>query len=101
MKPADEFEGMLISRILVLHNQAMHFMSIAAASGQAQALIDLNINRASKLMRLQNETQEVLNRYRRKGEQKVIVQHVNVNNGGQAAFVAGDLNRGGGDTNKN
>ena len=61
--------------------------------------IDLNINRATKLMRLHNETLEALNRYRRKGEQRITIQHVQVNDGGQA-IVAGEMSRGGGDVHK-
>jgi hypothetical protein len=86
MNPADEYEGMLCSRLLVLHDQYMHFMSIVTVPNQLQQIIDLSINRATKLMRVYNETLETLNRYRRKGEQKVTVQHVNVNNGGQAVI---------------
>lgn len=94
MKPADEYEGMLCSRLLVLHNQYMNFMARVTNNNQTSQGIDLNINRATKLMRLYNETLEALNKYRRKGEQKVTVQHVNVGNGGQAV-VAGNFQQGG------
>ncbi len=40
--------------------------------------------RGIKLLRLHNETTKAAARYRRKGEQKVVVQHVNVNDGGKA-----------------
>ncbi len=33
------------------------------------------VNKAIKLLRLHNETVEALNRYRRGGEQKIVVQH--------------------------
>ena len=46
--------------------------------------IEFNMKCAIKLLRLHNETTEALARYRRKGEQKVVVQHVNVNDGGKA-----------------
>ncbi len=98
MAPADEHEGMLCSRLLVLHNQAMDFMRRSATTNH-DASIDLNINRAIKLMRLHNETLEALNRYRRKGEQRITIQHVQVNDGGQA-IVAGEMSRGGGDVHK-
>lgn len=93
MAPQDVIEGQLCSRIVVLHNQAMDFLNRAANSEQSEQGIDLNLNRATKLMRIHNETLEALNRYRRKGEQKVTVQHVNVNNGGQA-IIAGQFNPG-------
>lgn len=93
LKPQDEIEGMLISRMLVLHNQYMTFLGKVANPEQTTAGIDLNIARATKLSRLHNETLEALNRYRRKGQQKIIVQHVNVNKGGQAV-VGGEFNQG-------
>jgi len=55
-------------------------------------------NLAIKLLRLHNETIETLGRYRRGGEQKVTVQHVNVNEGGKA--IIGNVS-GVGETNKN
>ena len=98
MNPQDEYEGMLCSRLLVLHDQYMKFLQHSANQKNSSEVIDLNINRATKLMRLYNETLRTLERHRRKGEQKVIVQHVNVNNGGQAV-VAGEFT-GGGDNKK-
>ena len=48
--------------------------------------IEFNMKCAITLLRLHNETTEALTRYRRKGEQKVVVQYVNVNDGGKAIF---------------
>jgi hypothetical protein len=90
MDPADVYEGMLCSHLLVLHDHCMRYMSICAIPGKTQQVIDMYTNMAMKLMRMYNETLDVLNRHRRKGEQKVTVQHVNVNNGGQAV-VTGQL----------
>lgn len=99
-KPKDETEGMLSSHLVALHEQAMNFMSRVSIVDQTPAGIDMNINRATKLMRLYNESLEALNRYRRKGEQKVTVQHqyVNVNSGGQA-IVGSKINGQGGGVN--
>lgn len=84
LDPQDPIEGMLCSRLIILHHQYMDFLSRIAAKDQTNASIDINVNRATKFMRLYNETLEALNRHRRKGKQQVIVQHVNVNEGGQA-----------------
>ena len=100
MKPNDIFEGMLCGRLWALHNQAMNYMSRAAQPDATTATIDLNINRATKLMRVHTETLDALNKHRRKGEQRVTVQHVNVSNGGQA-IVAGDFTPGVGSMTKN
>lgn len=49
---------------------------------------------AVRLLRLHNETVEALNRHRRGGTQNVVVQDVQVNNGGKAV-VGGVLEEGG------
>ena len=90
MAPQDVYEGMLCSRLIALNNQTMYFMNKSANPDANTQTIDLNVNRVAKFTRLYNETLETLLRYRRKGEQKVTVQHVNVNNGGQA-IVTGKL----------
>lgn len=100
LAPKDEIEGMLCARMLVLQAQYMNYMGRAALPEQTSPGIEQNLNRATKLMRLFNETLDALNKHRRKGEQKVTVQHVNVNNGGQA-IVNGQLNQGEGETQKN
>lgn len=99
LAPKDEIEGMLCSRLLVLHDQYMGFMSRVTSNDQTSPGVDLNINRATKLMRLWNETLDALSKHRRKGEQKVTVQHINVREGGQA-IVNGQLNQGGGADDK-
>jgi hypothetical protein len=73
-------------------------MSRAANSENSTINIDRNVNNLTKLLRLQHETIETLNRYRRKGTQQLIVQHVNVNQGGQA--IVGAVQQGG-DNDKN
>ncbi len=98
LKPQDEIEGMLITRLITLHKQYMNIMSRAWKTDS----VDFEgsyINHATKLMRLYNETLEALNRYRRKGEQKITVQHVHVSNGGQAV-VSGEFHQGGGSNKK-
>jgi len=46
--------------------------------------VEVNINRATKLMRTFANQTEALGRYRGKGEQKMTVEHVHVYKGGQA-----------------
>ncbi len=86
MQPKDEYEGQLIARLIALHEQSMKYLRGVdpCLPGTSQQYTDLCVNRTAKLSRLYNETLEALMRYRRKGEQKVVVQHVNVENGGQA-----------------
>ena len=53
---------------------------------------DSNGNLAVKLLRTFTAQVEALQRYRGKGQQKVTVEHVNVNAGGQA--IVGTVHRG-------
>jgi hypothetical protein len=93
-EPADYFEAQLYTKAVALYDQGMNYLSCASTS----KLID-HIEKyqkwAVKLLRLHNETIETLTRYRRKGEQKFVVQHVNVSDGGQAV-VSGSMDRIGG-----
>ena len=47
---------------------------------------DANINRACKLLRAFSSQMDTLNKYRNRGNQKMTVEHVNINEGGQAVF---------------
>lgn len=97
LEPADEMEGMLCTQILSLNEASMKFLSLMCRTEFLERA-EKYCNMASKLMRLHNEKIEALARYRRKGTQQVIVQHVNVESGGQA--VVGAVNQGGGDETK-
>ena len=55
---------------------------------------DSNSNMLNKLTRTFATQVEALKRYRSKGEQKVTVEHVTVNEGGQA--IVGNVETGGG-----
>ncbi len=89
MKPQDAIEAQLCAKLMVLQAKSMHFMNVATCA-TLQKQVDSNLNNATKCMRLHNETLEALNRYRRKGEQrvKVVHQYVQVNEGGQAVVAA-------------
>jgi hypothetical protein len=93
LKPQDAVEGMLCTRLIALHSLYMKFMNQGSVEGIPQAVADAHLNRSVKLMRVYNETLESLNRHRRKGEQKVTVQHVNVTNHGNA-IVANNISGG-------
>lgn len=93
MKPQDEFEGMIITRLISLHFQSMKYLGSSSNSDASSQAREMHLNRSTKLFRLFNESLETLMRYRRKGEQKVVVQHVNVEQGGQA--IVGDIHQGG------
>src|SRR6266850_307486 len=81
--PRDEIEGMLATQMV-----ATHFAAIGALRRLKGAETfhqqDSNGNLAVKLLRTFTLQIEALQRYRGKGQQKVTVEHVHVNTGGQA-----------------
>ena len=64
MKPKDLYESMLITRLLSLHSQYMAQLSQVWAPGQTEQVIDESISRSAKLMRVWNESFDMLQRYR-------------------------------------
>jgi len=92
-QPKDAVEARLVTQAAALFEHGMDRLSragMAEYTDQAEP----QVNMAIKLLRCHNETIETLNRSRRGGEQKVIVQHVNIDNsnGGKAAIVGGIIN---------
>jgi len=82
-EPKDAIEARLCAQSTTLYAQGMQYLSRAEKADMLHQA-DFYMKSAIKLLRLHNETVEALARYRRKGEQKVVVQHVNVNDGGKA-----------------
>jgi hypothetical protein len=83
-------------RVYLLNRNPLDFIERDLVAG---AIIKLPIlqecgSLAVKLMRTYTAQVEALARLRRGGEQRVIVQHVNVNEGGQA--IVGAVNQPGG-----
>ena len=91
VEPKDELETMLAMQMSAVHMATMtftrrlaHVETIAQQDSAERAL--------NRLMRTYVAQMEALKRYRTGGEQKVLVQHVHVNEGGQA--IVGTVDRG-------
>ena len=82
--PRDSLEGMLAVQMVALHTLTMECMARAASREQTDLGVEVNISRATKLMRTFANQTEALGRYRGKGEQKMTVEHVHVYQGGKA-----------------
>jgi len=63
---------------------AMECLRRAVLPNQMDLVVEVNVSQATKLMRTFASLTEVLSRYRGKGAQKMIVEHVHVHKGGQA-----------------
>ena len=93
-KPANELESMLAAQIIACHNAAMECYRRAMHGEQTFAGRSENLSQANKLSRSFSTLLEALNRHRGKGQQKVTVEHIHVNKGGQA--IVGNVSTAGG-----
>ncbi len=93
LAPQDEYEGQLISQLVVLHEHSMEWLG-KAMRAERPDFANIYVNGASKLLTRHHETLDTLLKYRRRGEQRVVVEHVNVHSGGQA--IVGTINTEGG-----
>jgi hypothetical protein len=82
-EPADGIEAMLATQMTAIHNATMKLARTLRGS-ETIPQQDSASNAFNKLARTFTSQVEALKRYRSKGEQKVIVEHVTVNDGGQA-----------------
>jgi len=94
LHPQDAMEGMLITQMIAVHSQAMEWSRRAVIPEQTEKGVEMNVARATRLMRTFTSQVEALQKYRNKGKQTIQVQHINVQSGGQA--IVGDVNGGGG-----
>src|SRR6476660_5965000 len=84
ISPQDEMEGMIATQLVAAHNAAMECYRRAMLGEQTFEGRRENLSQASKLSRTYVALLDALNRHRGKGQQKVTVEHVHVNAGGQA-----------------
>lgn len=92
VEPRDGIEAMLATQMAVVH-RAMLKSARSLRGSETIPQQDSNGNLVNKLARTFATQVEALKRYRSKGEQKVVVEHVTVNEGGQA--IVGAVNTGG------
>lgn len=97
IEPKDQVEAMLAAQMAAVHMQTMTF---ARRLSNVETLDQQNsAERAfNKLARTFTAQMEALNRHRGKGQQKMIVEHVHVYEGGQA--IVGNVQGGGGKQKK-
>lgn len=92
-EPRDSIEAKLCLQAHTLYIQGMQYLS-KAENSNILLQSDFYMKNAIKLLRLHNETIEALNRHRRGCTQKILIQHVQVNDGGKA--IVGGVFEGGG-----
>jgi hypothetical protein len=97
LAPRDGMEVMLCSQLVALHSQSMEFLRRGTLPEQTTEGVDRNVNRATRLLRSFATITECLRTYRGGGQQKMTVEHVTVQAGGQA--IVGTVNKGRGEGN--
>jgi len=93
--PRDGIEAMLAVQMVATHEMATVMLRRSIAVNNVEQ-VESAVNLATKLCRSFTTQMETLQRYRTKGQQKIVVEHqqVLVESGGQA--VIGDVHHGGG-----
>lgn len=94
INPKSATETLLATQMIHTHNLSLEMMSRAKSTEQSIDDIDRNVKMATKLTRMFTQQLDVLQKLRGKGQQKITVEHVNVNEGGQA--IVGDVSYNGG-----
>ncbi|MHA6289137.1 hypothetical protein [Maricaulis sp. CAU 1757] len=84
LAPRDAAESMLCCQMVVVHMQIMECIRRASIDGQSLKARDIHLRHAERHMRIFTQQLDALNKHRGKGQQKVTVEHVTVNEGGQA-----------------
>lgn len=93
VKPADVVEGVMATQLYASHAAAMECYRRAMIPGQPVEAKQITLTLAAKLTKANATQVEALKKYRSKGQQKVIVEHVHVYQGGQA--IVGQVTPGG------
>ncbi|MAC88542.1 MULTISPECIES: hypothetical protein [Maricaulis] len=84
LEPKDAAESMLCCQMVLTHMQIMECQRRANIDGQTFEGRDVNLRHAERFTRIYTQQLDALNKHRGKGQQKVTVEHVTVNKGGQA-----------------
>lgn len=91
--PRDEVEAMLAAQMVATHAAALDLLG-RALRGEYRATLQDSGNLAVKMLRTYTAQLEALQRYRGGGQQRIVVERVTVNRGGQA--IVGHVEAGAG-----
>jgi hypothetical protein len=93
LAPEDGGEAMLAQQMVGTHHAAIECLRRAALPNQTFDGRDMALKHAAKLMALYEKQHRALQKSKGKGQQKVTVEHVHVEAGGQA--IVGNVETGG------
>jgi hypothetical protein len=93
INPQNELEGLLAVQMFGVHEASMECLRQTVPNAGMPDARDSNLKHAVKLMGLFTRQLEALDRLRGKGQQKMTVERVNVESGGQAIVGQIDASR--------
>lgn len=88
-KPRDSIELMLVLQMILVNNNMMLMSQVAKHYKAHASESSQYVNSITKLSRTFTGQMDALKKYQGKGQQKITVEHLNVNQGGRA--VVGDV----------
>lgn len=86
LAPQDAIEAMLVSQIVTLQKAGMQLLGRATRQNSSPRWASTCLNGACKLFARAQNALQLLEQHRRGGRQTVVVERVNVQQGGTAAF---------------
>ena len=94
IRPQGNLEGLLAAQMVATDSAAMECLRRAMLKAQSLEGQDQNLKNAAKFLSIYTRQIEVLDKHRGKGQQKVTVEYVNVEPGGQAIVGHVETGRG-------
>jgi hypothetical protein len=89
MAPKNVTEAMLAGQMIATHEAALMLVWRSTLAGQSSEAVDANVLRATRLLRLNIQQIEAMQKLKGKaGQQNLTVEQVNVHQGGQAIVGA-------------
>jgi hypothetical protein len=95
MAPQSATEAMLATQMIAAHEASLKFLHISTLDDQPNVLLDLNLLRAARLMRLFSQQAETMQKLKGKATPpNLVVGHVDVHHGGQAIVGSATVSKG-------
>ena len=88
MLPRDLFEVQIVSQMIIIFDQTMALCGKVNKAGTCSEASNGNLKLIDRLMRVYAKLLEALSRYRRKGEQRIVVERLTVESGAQAIVAS-------------
>ena len=86
MRPSDPLELQLVTQLSVLHHQAMSMIASANRSSRLSCTSHEDLKMANLLWKTHSRCLSELIKYRKRGQQHIVVEHISIEAGSQAVI---------------